>query len=535
MTSDRPDLACRLINGLWSLSARPADDAFQHALGRPVETQDRILADLLKRNASTTYGRKLGFDRIRSMKEFRARVPITTYDDYSEDIERIRQGESNVLTKDPVLRLVPSSGSVAARKLIPYTQSLHQEFQRGILPWISGVLREDRKLMGGPAYWSISPAIPERDPASAVPIGFEDDTHYLGAMLRPLVRRVQAVPPDVRHIADIEIFRIATALFLLRARQLRLISVWHPSFLVLICRAIEEHWETLLRMIAEGTTLPGLSSSESSILAVGDRDRATALEHLDPRNPESIWPHLGQISCWADGAAAGASLDLMRLFPNVKLAPKGLIATEAFVTLPYRGARPLAVRSHVFEFIDDKGHISGIDELMIGGEYSIVVTTGGGLYRYNLQDRVRVDGFVQMTPSLVFIGKDDRVSDLVGEKLSEGFVATVLLKMFRKEPEFALLAPEKTAIGHRYTLFMTSDDSIPDSLAEGLGRELSANPHYALARRLGQLEQAAICRVGNGAHEAFLVHTMRSDRVAGGIKPVCLSADSGWRSRLTTG
>ena len=59
-----------------------------------------------------------------------------------------------------------------------------------------------------------------------------------------------------------------------------------------------------------------------------------------------------------------------------------------------------------------------LEKLRKGNEYEVVVTTSGGLWRYRLGDRVLVDGFVQKTPSLRFLGRPGNVSDLFGEKAS---------------------------------------------------------------------------------------------------------------------
>ena len=53
----------------------------------------------------------------------------------------------------------------------------------------------------------------------------------------------------------------------------------------------------------------------------------------------------------------------------------------------------------------------------------MVVTTGGGLYRYRLRDRVRVLDRIGQTASLEFIGREHGVVDLFGEKLDERFVS----------------------------------------------------------------------------------------------------------------
>ncbi len=528
--------ACLTANQLWAISLRRSHAAYRAALNDPAGAQRRILAGILERNASTQFGREMHFEGIRTTEQFRDRVPLSTYEDYAGHIERIKFGERGVLTAEHVGRLVPSSGSVAARKLIPYTRSLHDEFQRGIGPWIADLFARNPELKAGPAYWSISPAMPEGDAESAVPIGFDDDSAYLGAFSRRLVRLALAVPSGVRQIQDVDDFRFATMLFLLRTPELRIVSVWHPSFFDLLCRFMVDRWSELLRAIGEGLSVRGLAPDEAGMIARSDRMRARALEGADPELPATIWPRLGHISCWTDGQASGAASTLAARFPNTPLVGKGLVATEAIVSIPFEGARPLAVTSHFLEFVDATGNVSGIDALRQGEMYSVVVTTSGGLYRYRLDDLVRVEGFVGKTPSIAFIGKGDSISDTVGEKLSDGFVATVLARLFADSegrPAFSLVAPERMEGSVHYTLFLSEPFQSPDILAERLDRELSANPHYAYARSLGQLHAAEVCRVSSRAHEIVLSELSRRGRVMGGVKAMSLSADLDWRAKLT--
>jgi fumarylacetoacetase len=63
--------------------------------------------------------------------------------------------------------------------------------------------------------------------------------------------------------------------------------------------------------------------------------RAKELKAADPRRPEILWPVLKVISCWGDGPAELACAELQRRFPRTLVQPKGLLATEAFVTIPF--------------------------------------------------------------------------------------------------------------------------------------------------------------------------------------------------------
>ena len=137
------------------------------------------------------------------------------------------------------------------------------------------------------------------------------------------------------------------------------------------------------------------------------------------------------------------------------------------------------------------------------------------------------------TPSLRFLGRDDRVSDLFGEKLSDGFVAGVLEQLFTgAPPRFALVAPDRTAAGIAYTLFVATDGPIQPDLAARLERALRLNPQYAWCVDLGQLRPARVARVGPGAMSAFIDACVARGQRLGDVKPVSLSAATGWRDQL---
>jgi hypothetical protein len=269
----------------------------------------------------------------------------------------------------------------------------------------------------------------------------------------------------------------------------------------------------------------------ASVLAP-DPARASELRNAGTHAVE-IWRHLALISCWADGPARAAAAVLARRCEGVPLQPKGLLSTEAVITIPFDGHHPLAIRSHFFEFVEPDGRVRLAHELQPGMEYTLLLTTGGGLYRYKLCDRVIVDDFVHDTPSLRFLGRDDCVSDLFGEKLSDGFVARVLEQLFTgAPPRFAMLAPDRCAAGIAYTLFVASDGQTDPDLAARLERALRLNPQYAWCVDLGQLRPARVAGVGPGAMSAFIGVCVAGGQRLGDVKPVSLSTATGWRDRL---
>lgn len=506
------------------------------ALADPAAAQRTVLERYLRENAATAFGRRHGFSGIGSIEAYQAAVPLASYADFSSSIDDIARGGNGVLTRDRVLTLALSSGSTSAAKRIPYTRGLQREFRRAIAPWVVDLYRQRPELAMGCGYWAITPVgMDAGSTRGVVPVGFEEDGEYLGSAWKRLVDATLAVPGVVRLVRNMEAFRYVTLLCLLQRADLSLVSVWHPTFLTLLFDALPLHWESLVDDVRRGSIRPpseipaAVEQSLRRTLRPNPR-RARELAAAGPRDYPGIWPGLRVVSCWADGHAALSLRTLARMLPHVHIQPKGLLATEAVVTLPFRGLTPLAVRSHFFEFLrEGRAHLA--HELEPGEVYSVVVTTGGGLYRYRLEDTVRVNGFVEKTPSLQFLGKEDHVSDLCGEKLSETFVASALADTCTRlgiVPRFALVAPDLSDDPPSYTLYVETDAEPPAALSHLLDDHLTRNPHYAYCRRLGQLAPVRLFRTSGPAFPAYVERCRGLGQRLGEIKPLSLSRRAGW-------
>ena len=517
-----------LANRLWLLTSRKAAKDFHKASQNVAETQAGILRNYLTKNQHTHYLKK---HSPLSTPYF----PLSTYDDYLPYIDRIANGEQNILTRDPVQLFELSSGSTSASKMIPYTRTLKREFGFGLSAWIHDLYTHHPALMAGPAYWSISPLTsgPRRTPAG-IPIGFEEDSAYLGSFGSVIESSLMAVPNFVKHIQDVDDFRYVTLLYLLRCEDLRLISVWNPTFLTLLLTPLETWWDSLLKDIDEGTISPPNHSPLSTHHFPPSSLRAQTLSKITPTNYPSIWQHLSLISCWADGASEPYAKELQSHFPNVTIQPKGLLATEAFISFPLTGCNgsALAITSHYFEFLAENGDIFLAHQLEKGKSYSVIVTTGGGLYRYQLNDIVEVTDFYNQIPCIKFIGKADKVSDYFGEKLNEQFVAAVLKEIFAKNnlsPIFYMLAPDDTPPFH-YTLYIELDNptiKLPNYLTIELDNSLRTNFHYDYCRKLGQLAETQTVQVKDGS-AAYIRACQERGQKLGDIKASVLQKSTGW-------
>lgn len=362
------------VNWLWLQNSYAGNRRFSRALENPGPTQELYLKNLLRRNESTQYGRANHFSQISSIRDFQENIPLTRYEDYLPYIEEISRGKSSVLTHDPVALFQPTSGTSSASKLIPYNQPLKAEYQMAISPWVYNLFRRVPGLMRGRAYWSISPPV-ERDKFhGCIPVGFDDDSEYLGGIGKRLYNLVsvgrQKFTPDI----SLDDFRDRTLTSLLAARNLALISVWSPTLLLTLIKHFLENQGRLIEVLA--------SSGSPDARARAGNIRRTIQKH--GLNFKAIWPDLKLISCWTHGASEPFIPEIRRYFPGTEIQGKGLVATEAFVSLPLLPDNDpvLAVNSHFFEFRDiETGKIRLAHELDRGGVYSVIVTTGGGLYR----------------------------------------------------------------------------------------------------------------------------------------------------------
>jgi len=521
-----------LLNTMWIRSMRKQANLFHTALGRVQQTQDDLLARIVTRNADTVYGRARNFRSVSTVRQFQRHVPVTTYEDYLPFLEGIAEGKKHVLTHVPVTIFQPSSGTSSATKCIPYTSDLRADFQRGISPWLTSLYKAMPSLFSGVAYWSISPPPQRQRMYGEIAIGFEDDAHYLGSLRKALHNLVTASPrhlaPDMEATAFIE----QTLLCLLSRRDLSLISIWSPSFLTNMLDYFMEKTSIILQLL----TVSDYPEAQARTAEI-DRLLSRGGENIF----EAIWPELGLISCWTHGPCQPALRLLRKYLPSVPFQGKGLIATEAMISLPLIQARDpvLAITSHFFEFRDvESGEVRLGHELREGKDYSVIVTTGGGLYRYALHDIVRVTGTIGEAPTVVFIAKEGHVSDRYGEKINASHVQLCIEDAFRTarlQPEFALLAPCAIIGGQdSYGLFIGSEGLTQEQIRV-LGKEmekgLRQNFHYAVCQSTGQLGPLRCYHIqGNGRLGFAIYHAEMAKRgfKPGDIKPAVLDRQSGW-------
>ncbi len=530
------------INTAWMWRSLPEWKAYQLATRCVEKTQQEILQRILTQNQVSQFGKAFQFSSIHSVEDYQRNVPIMSDGTYDEMLRRIAEGEPRVLTEEPILLLQPTSGTTRGQRLVPYTKSLRIEYQRAVAAWIGNLYSAQPKIRSGRAYWSISPAA-HRDTftSGGIRIGYDDDSAYLGLFERWLAQRILIAPSDLISEEDIKRFRYRTLLCLLTANDLALISIWSPTYLSSLLNDLRANASQLIADVRKGTLL-----GEANSRQYADPIRADAISKvlLDQTHTsldyKLLWSRLVCISCWMDGSSQLSAQCLQESFPGVPFQAKGLMATEGTISFPIFGMNGcgLAIRSHFFEFQEvdsEEDHCRLAHELVVGRQYSILLTTGGGLYRYPLHDIIEVTGMLNHCPLLQFLGRANCTSDLVGEKLQETFVQQCLdrvLAICNISASFAMLVPQRNSntkgqyeYSYALELEVASGSVDPQRLGAILDQELAKNIHYKYARDLSQLSATTVKILPGpigSAWAAFETQQLERGQTLGSIKPTSL-------------
>lgn len=123
----------KLLSPAISKFARLRLNTIEQWMEHPLETQRHVLQHLITEGQNTEFGRKYKFNQTFRIRDFKDAVPIHTYDDLKPWIDRMLQGEEQVLWNTPVEWFAKSSGTTSDRsKFIPLSQqSLDENHYQG--------------------------------------------------------------------------------------------------------------------------------------------------------------------------------------------------------------------------------------------------------------------------------------------------------------------------------------------------------------------------------------------------------------------
>src|SRR4051812_6786664 len=468
--------------------------------------QRHALADKIERGKNSDFGREHSFCEMRTVADFRKRVPIRTYDDHRPYLNKVLHGNVNALfapgTK--VLMFAMTSGTTGEPKRLPITEQFFREYRRGWMIWGASVYGDYPHLLRKKSLHLCSDWQQFRS-ASGIPCG---QISGLAATTRPRISQLLFLPPHhTMRIHDSSAKHYATLRFALASKKVGKIVTANPSTLIEFARRANENSESLIRDIHDGTLSAELPASVRSSLArpIARRNPARARElsalvgHHGALIPKHAWPELSVLAVWTGGTVGMFLPRLPELYGNAAVRDHGLSASEGRMTIPIAdntSAGLLDFCHHFFEFIPvaEYGSLSPTvleaHELTEGCDYYILLTTSGGLYRYDIHDVVRCVGFRGQAPLLEFLNKGKNFSNLTGEKVSEHQVVRAVEKSFTElglPLEFFALAPLVKQVPG-YVLLLEPEH------CRGREHELATRVHA----NLGQLNEEYASKCASG-------------------------------------
>ncbi|MDD6012164.1 MAG: GH3 auxin-responsive promoter family protein [Oscillospiraceae bacterium] len=211
----------------------------------------------------------------------------------------------------------------------------------------------------------------------------------------------------------------------------------------------------------------------------------------------------------------------------------GYAAAEGYMALPVElnvNDYVLLPQSVFFEFIpmDDPDKILTMDQIEVGKEYELVVTNRSGLYRYKIEDVVRVTGYYKRTPKVEFLYRNNLAMNIANEKTTTQMVDWAAAKTQEKlgiSFKGYSFYPDHSVDPVRYMLLAEPEGDIDPKLIPQIEDALNeflceSNEKYFKYRRWGMLAAPKVCFLKKDTYADYREMLKKQGKVLNQIKPV---------------
>ena len=331
----------------------------------PREAQREVLQDLVTMAQYTEIGRQYGLSHLFSVKEFKQRIPIHEYEDLKPYIERMMQGEPNVLWNTPINWFAKSSGTTSDRsKFIPVSEESlkdgHYKAARDILTLYYANFPDSDLLTG-----------------KGLVVGGSHQINKLN---------------DEIHYGDLSAVLLQNAPFY---------GQWVRTPELAI--ALMDEWETKIEKLAASTIRENVTSLSGvptwTLLLLKRILDITGKNHIS-----DVWPNLelyihGGVSFtpYREQFARVLGKDISYL--EIYNASEGFFAAQDH---PHEEGMLLFLDHGIFyefmpiaEYGKPNPQTIGLLDVELNKQYAMVISTNGGLWRYLLGDTIE---FTSLNP-----------------------------------------------------------------------------------------------------------------------------------------
>ena len=376
-----------IINSIGGLVMKSRIEDLENTVNNPYETQQEVLTQLLETARDTSYGKKYGFGSIKNYEQFKRSIPLNDYQDLVPFIDQLLKGEQNVLWPTPIKWFAKSSGTTGGKsKVIPVsTEGLEQCHYQGGRDMLALYFRNypDAKIFTG----------------KNLSIGGSQETNYS--------------EKNGFYTGNISAIVMKNLPFWAQFGRTPGLEV-----------AMMNDWEEKIRKIAEITVQQKVTSLAGSpmwiLLLLQHIIKEQKIEYI-----QDIWPDLevffhGSVS-FAPYRPLFENLDKNKSLRYLEI----FNATEGFFGLQDQkddSSLLLMLNYGIFyEFIPEKEFnlenpkVIPLDEVEKGKNYSMVISTNSGLWRYKIGDTIK---FTSTSPyRFIISGRTKHCINVFGEDL----------------------------------------------------------------------------------------------------------------------
>ncbi|GKU94833.1 hypothetical protein SLEP1_g8269 [Rubroshorea leprosula] len=449
--------------------------------------QERILREILSRNADTEYLGRFKLNGATDRDSFKSKIPVVTYEHLQSYIQRIANGDkSPIFSAHPVSEFLTSSGTSAGeRKLMP---TIREEWDRrqllySLLMPVMNLYIPD--LDKGKALYFLFVKAETKTPGGLVarPVltSYYRSEHFKNRPYDPY--NVYTSPNEAILCVDSfqSMYTQMLCGLLMREEVLRVGAVFASGLLRAI-RFLQLNWKLLAHDINTGTLNAKITDASilecmSKILKPNPELAEFITKECSEENWERIitriWPNTKYLDVIVTGAMAQYIPTLEYYSGGLPMACTMYASSECYFGLNLEPmCKPSEVSYNImpnmgyFEFLpqdpstpapsrDSPPRLVDLADLEVGKEYELVITTYAGLYRYRVGDILLVTGFHNSAPQLRFIRRKNVLLSIESDKTDEAELqkavenASTLLKEFNTSVvEYTSYADTKTIPGH---------------------------------------------------------------------------------------
>ncbi len=521
------------------------------------KSQTELLLDIIRENQDTDFGKKYGFSDINTVSDYRAKLPVLEYEAIRPYIEeQDRTGKPVLLAREPEFFAV-TSGTTGKPKFIPVHDRALVDHKSSTNLFIYSILKARPKLLSGKILAIVSPAVEGHMEDSGKPFGSTSGHMY--ESLSSFVKNKYVVPAPVFSVSDYDLKYELIMLLAMMEKNVTYFTTANPSTISKLVKMIPSLIDIAIETLETGkypnlSKLPLDVQVEMSKRIFVDKKRASELRVLKETRSElriqDLWPNLQAVATWTGGSCS-IFLDQLK----GQFSEQTLLRDPGYLSSEFRGSLPLnsdtnagvpTILATFYEFVQADKWDSGEKEFLMLHEledqekYYVFVTTSYGLYRYNMNDIVQVEGsFEGKVPQLRFVQKGKGVTSITGEKLYENQVIATVHKVEREfgvdNQFFVVECDPETA---RYSLYYELSPRVKEERLDDKGlaalKDLSAfekrldevlreiNMEYDAKRSSDRVKPIRLALLKRGSYEDFKRFYLAAGQREGQFKIVAL-------------